>query len=189
MGFLNVSPGWVAMMCVIYYVNPLNCFWPFCAAVLCHELGHLLVLRCCGVPVRRLHLSLGGAVLETGNMAYQCEILSALAGPVTNLLLIAVWRWFPLFSVFCLFLALFNLLPILPLDGGRVLNACLLLHCSPEQTRKVLQVIAGIFCMLLVAGALWLTLRLQVGTWPILVAALLFLRVGLCVCEAQKNRL
>lgn len=111
------------------------------AALLAHELAHSIVARRDGVPVEGVVLWLLGGVSELGAepQSPRSDLRIALAGPLTSLALAAgcfglavavgtaagapvldtlVWL-----SVTNLILAVFNLLPGAPLDGGRVLRA------------------------------------------------------------------
>ncbi|WP_185897409.1 M50 family metallopeptidase [Paenibacillus zeisoli] len=105
--------------------------------VFVHELGHVAAARWFGISVLSVTmLPFGGnAVMEdTGNITAGKEIVIALAGPFQNLVLIgitlllhqnAVWEGaFPDYFIQCnMLIALFNLLPILPLDGGKISQA------------------------------------------------------------------
>lgn len=175
---LDVGPGWVAMMCAFYYINPAGCFLPFCAAIVVHELGHVIALRACGIPIYGLRLNLGGAVLDTAPMDCCREMICALAGPAVNLLCIPVCRWFPTFAMFSLCLAVFNLLPVLPLDGGRALQAALLLVLRTEHALRVSKIVAICFGGMIAALAVWTSVELHGGIWPVLVAGLTLLRLG-----------
>ncbi|MNW50621.1 Stage IV sporulation protein FB [compost metagenome] len=102
--------------------------------VFIHELGHVAAARFFGVKVLSIQmLPFGGvAVMEdTGHLTALREMIISLAGPLQNLLLIGLSLLFqsvglwdgPFLSYFIqcnLLLALFNLLPILPLDGGKI---------------------------------------------------------------------
>ena len=187
MGFLDVGPGWVALMCALYYVDPLGCFWPFCAAMLCHELGHAAALWASGVPIRRLRFNLGGAVLETGEMDYRRELLCALAGPAANVLMLPLGRWFPTFAVLNLCLGVFNLLPAPPLDGGRALRAGLLTVLDVDAVTRITLAVSALFGLALAGVAL--ALCRNGGIWPVLVAGLAVLRIGLSVAAEAKNPL
>ena len=115
----------------------------FFAAAAVHELGHLLCLRLCRVPVLRLRLSAAGAELETGPMPPRRALLCAAAGPGANLLAgAALLRCAPRFSLLCWMLAGFNLLPVWPLDGGRMLAALL-----PRQAEEIFNAGADVITM------------------------------------------
>lgn len=116
----------------------------FMASLLAHEIAHALVARHHGVRVRRITLWLLGGVAELDGQAPhpRGDLLIAAAGPLTSLLAGAVFAvagvlagmlgapaltttalaWLAVVNVA---LALFNLLPGVPLDGGRVLAAAL----------------------------------------------------------------
>jgi Zn-dependent protease len=110
----------------------------FC--ILLHELGHAFIIQWFGFSVDKIELSFFGGftkISETSTILHfarkpKKEILMALAGPSVNLLLALIfagfhgmfksWFFYALASV-NLILGLINLLPIFPLDGGRILRA------------------------------------------------------------------
>ena len=51
------------------------------------------------------------------------EFLSAMAGPAAGFLLVLLFPWFPRIAFSALVQSLFNLLPIYPFDGGRVIRS------------------------------------------------------------------
>lgn len=107
--------------------------------VLLHELGHLAAALRFGWRIREIKLLPFGGVLEVeeaGTVPAREEALVALAGPLQNVFLaacaaLAGWAgwtdagWAAEFIEANAFIALFNLLPILPLDGGKLLQAWL----------------------------------------------------------------
>lgn len=109
------------------------------AVLVTHELAHLAAARLCGLDVARVELLPYGGVADVRGPAQReplVEAMVALAGPLNNLLLLAIsvalehagWlsgAWIPPFQQANLAMALFNLLPALPLDGGRILLAFL----------------------------------------------------------------
>jgi Zn-dependent protease len=110
-------------------------------SVLLHELGHALVARRLGVHVSGIELSFFGGAAKMVQMPRSAdhEIAIAAAGPAVSLMLggaglgLGMLLHVPLFG-FDLFstigeinllLAAFNLIPALPMDGGRILRALL----------------------------------------------------------------
>jgi len=111
----------------------------FFGSVLAHELAHSVVARSRGIPVSAITLFIFGGVsrLEGEPQNAPGEAWIAFVGPLTSLLLsvlfwiisLAVGPRTPIGAGFAylaaanLMLAIFNLLPAAPLDGGRVLHA------------------------------------------------------------------
>jgi Zn-dependent protease len=109
------------------------------ASVLAHELGHCVVALQLGIPVRRLRLFLLGGLSEIARTPRRPmhEGVIAAAGPAVSALLAGlcgialllmpaegpVWLLVLECAVANLAVAVFNLLPGLPLDGGRMLRA------------------------------------------------------------------
>ena len=131
---LEITFGCPAFLCLM------GCVWTwrgmllFLCALLLHEAGHAIVLRLVHVRVKAVRLGFGDVEMETAPLGYWEELLSAWAGPCVNFLLyLALWRIAPAFAAVNLLLGAYNLLPVLPLDGGRMLLAALYLRL-PEQT-------------------------------------------------------
>lgn len=114
------------------------------ASLLMHELAHSVVARHLGIPIKSITLFLFGGVaeLEAEPTSARAEFWIAVAGPAMSLCLavgfwmleyIAIWSGLPAapvevlsyLALINLVIALFNLLPAFPLDGGRVLRAFL----------------------------------------------------------------
>ncbi|MEC2343289.1 M50 family metallopeptidase [Paenibacillus barengoltzii] len=143
--------------------------------VFVHEMGHVFAARMYDIKVLSVQmLPFGGvAVMEdAGNLTAGREIVIALAGPLQNLMLIgaslllhAIGIWDgPFLSYFIqsnLLIALFNLLPILPLDGGKISQALCSLVMPYYATLLWSYRISLLFSVLLVAYSflpLWLGL-------------------------------
>ena len=162
----------------------------FLVALLAHELAHAIVARRRGIRVRAITLwALGGvAEIEGDAPDPRTEFAIAVAGPLTSLgaavvfwlatvgvaaaewpiILQAVLGWLAFMNVA---LAVFNLLPGAPLDGGRVLHAVLWWRSgdraradqAAKRSGEVLGVVliaVGVFEAIALAwpGGLWLAL-------------------------------
>jgi Zn-dependent protease/CBS domain-containing protein len=138
--FQSVNEEWGVV--IVWGFSILTTLLFFVTLVL-HELSHALVARRRGLPVRNITLfALGGvAQIEREADSPTTEFLVGIAGPVTSLIigLISIFLslliglldlvTLPLQSVFLFLgainiaLAIFNMIPGFPLDGGRVLRA------------------------------------------------------------------
>lgn len=97
------------------------------AAVLAHELGHVCALAASGMRIRGVSLAATGPVIrcDLPQTGFSAAAVS-LAGPVFGALAwLALRRCFPLAAEMSAVLTAVNLLPVLPLDGGRALAALL----------------------------------------------------------------
>lgn len=105
-------------------------------SVLLHELGHALVARRLGVHVSGIELSFFGGAAKMIDMPRRAdhEIAIAAAGPAVSLMLggVGLGLGIAFQSLFVtqigainLAIAAFNLIPALPMDGGRILRALL----------------------------------------------------------------
>jgi Zn-dependent protease/CBS domain-containing protein len=116
----------------------------FFACIVLHELGHAVVARSLGMPMRGITLFLFGGVAEMEGEPPSAgsEFLMAIAGPAVSLVLAIVFGVLYLFGagagwpvqavgVFAYLgqinaiLLIFNMVPAFPLDGGRVLRSLL----------------------------------------------------------------
>lgn len=140
---LEIRPGFVAFLCLLFYISPGAIFWPFLILSALHELGHLAVLTMFGVKVRHIRFGVLGIVMETAPMPQMQEAICALAGPVVNLFCFWALRpCLPGAALISLLLGCYNLLPVYPLDGGRALRAVLCL-CLPLRAASIAESIAA----------------------------------------------
>ncbi len=162
------------------------------ASVLAHELGHCLVAMKLDIPVRRLRLFLLGGLSEVGRTPRRPsqEGWVAAAGPAVSLLLGLVFAAgivlvpdagpLRLLVIECAVangaVAVFNLLPGLPLDGGRMLRAGVWAVTGKRRFGTRAAVVGG--GAVAVALVVWALTGLVAGTpdqW---------LRLGVCVLTA-----
>jgi Zn-dependent protease len=159
-----------------------------CACVVLHELGHALMARWFQIATRDITLyPIGGvARLERLTTRPAEELLIAVAGPLVNVIITAllgvIWvgvvsslgqtatvSMFIMVLLFGnIFLALFNMLPAFPMDGGRVLRALLALAMDYVRATEI-AFYAGVSmaCVFAAATVLFTSWKLMQGTVPL----------------------
>ena len=116
-------------------------------AVLVHELAHTYVAKKLNHYVDHVYLDLlnGAAAIDTSYSSYKDTIKIVAAGPISNLLLFGIGSLLmsvipsSFLETFCfinILLFIFNILPIFPLDGGRISKACMQWLTTPSTGRK-----------------------------------------------------
>lgn len=131
LGKLTVSAGFIFLLAALYYFDQQGVLPWFLLACAVHEAAHWLALRLAGGQIQALRLTAVGAEMKIQDRAllsYPAELLAVLAGPAANLLLAIgaaqagrLLELVPLYTLsgVSFVLSLFNLLPAVPLDGGR----------------------------------------------------------------------
>ncbi len=174
---LDLTPGFPAFLAAVWYFDSCGIFWPFLAAMTVHELVHAAVLLLLGGGIESVRLSFAQVELRTGLLSDRTELWSTAAGPGINLL--CGWlfrRWMPAFAAVSLLLALFNLLPVWPLDGGRLLRTLLRMHWGAAGV-DASQTLGLLFGLGLLAGAVFAARRWDAGVWPAVTAGALLVRL------------
>ena len=167
---LDLTPGFPAFLAAVWYFDSCGIFWPFLAAMTVHELAHAAVLLLLGGGIESVRLSFAQVELRTGLLSDRTELWSTAAGPGINLL--CGWlfrRWMPAFAAVSLLLALFNLLPVWPLDGGRLLRTLLRMRWGAAGV-DASQTLGLLFGLGLLGGAVFAARRWDAGVWPAVTA-------------------
>lgn len=137
MSKIRFHPFFVLYVFICIYCGWFNEIFYYVVSVVLHEYGHYIVAKLLGYESQGIVFNVYGAGLQSNNsFKRKDEILISIAGPCVNLILIiltiCLWWIFPItYSYSSEFLKsnfvvmLFNLIPIYPLDGGRII-VCLL---------------------------------------------------------------
>lgn len=151
-------------------------------SVLVHELAHSRVAQLFKIPVKRITLLFfgGAAQIESLGKRAKEEFLIAIAGPVSSILMAVLFKFVSdyvhtntklveavlsyLFFI-NIVLAVFNLLPAYPMDGGRIFIKTPLWAILKNQLKatKIAGVVGQIFGVLMIifgilSGAFWFLL-------------------------------
>jgi len=160
-------------------------------SVVIHELFHSLIAKRKGLPVPRITLFIFGGVAEIAEEPKNpnIEFKMAAAGPLSSLMMAIIFAlgWFasrffnlsplikaPLQYGFTinLMLALFNLIPAFPMDGGRIFRALVWKRTNDivKATKTSTLVAEGFSYMFMVFGFIWLFFgALMNGLWLIFI--------------------
>ena len=167
----EISAGAALLFALLYFFDDAGLVSALVPAALAHELGHAAALRLCGVRMRRVRIGVFGVELSyAGTLSGGRALFSIAAGPAAGALYAAAaflcargesfWR---LSGAISAALTAFNLLPALPLDGGRLAEEL----AGERRARKLSRVTA--VCMALGGFALFTEYRtlslLVMGLW------------------------
>ena len=150
----EIRPAALLLFALFYFFDGSGIVSAVIPAALVHELGHLAALRLCRRRVSRVRVGLSGAELDyaprlEGAQALFCLAAGPAAGGLYALAACTLCGEFWQVSGASSFvLTAFNLLPILPLDGGRILAALV--------TMKRAVWISAPFSVALLAAGVWL---------------------------------
>jgi Zn-dependent protease/CBS domain-containing protein len=170
-----------------YWAKGLVASLLFFVSILLHELGHAVVARLHGVRTRSITLFIFGGVaqLEKDPRDGRAEFWIAAAGPVASLVLAGVFyagatlpfvgpsaaavaTYLALINVI---LAVFNLVPAFPMDGGRLLRGALWGPLGKARATRIASTAGTLFAFLLIFIGVFSLTRGDAlgGLWYILI--------------------
>ena len=185
---IELRPGFFVFAIVLAALDRSGSVLPILCAMTVHELAHILAMLACGGRIRKLTLRFADFQILSSGLGYRQELFAALAGPLVNLVCGAAFcMQRPVFAAYSLFLGIYNLLPVWPLDGGRMIRCILLARLPLGQAERVSGTISYCVCGLLLAAGLFLTFFRKTGLWPLGTAVYLTLR--LLTLAERENRM
>lgn len=203
----------------IYQGLPASSYWSMAilvvlglaASIILHELAHSLVGRAFGLSIDRITLFLfgGAAELREEPGTARAELLMALAGPAVSVLLGLVLALaagtldrggggaeivgaLGYLATLNLVLAVFNMAPAFPMDGGRVVRALIwMVTGNLERATRIAARMGEGFAILLILAGLVMALLGAVagGLWWMLIGVFLKTAASSSVFEAKARRL
>ena len=110
-----------------------------------HELGHIIVGKILGLKIEKIEITpCGFSTAFSGTK--KVDIIVALAGPTVSFMLAILFRYIELEpyigseeAVYSnLLILIFNLLPLYPLDGGRIFKGMLETRLNCQKVNKII---------------------------------------------------
>ena len=190
---LSVSLAFVVLLLLFALIVRQRLLPQILLAAGLHECGHFLALRLFGGEIDALRLTVFGAemrIRHSERLSYGRELAAVLAGPAVNLFcalllgrmaVVMDWERGYMLSGIHMLLALFNLLPMRALDGGRALYLFLSWCIEPVTAERMMHIVSGaVLCGMLFLGA---ALQGAVG----LQLPLLMLELWFVVCWCMET--
>ena len=164
---IRIQPSAFILMAALMLLLPIDWLFAAVLAAAVHELGHLAAIHAVGGHLDVICIGSAGAQICTEPLDNRAEFLCAAAGPAASLFLLSLCRFFPKTALCGLAQGIFNLIPVHPMDGGRML-LCVLRRLCPRWAERIFHTIQ---CLILY-GLLTLSLLLAVcgkaGFLPVL---------------------
>lgn len=164
---IDVRPSAYIYIVILLFLVPIKWILAWILAAGFHEICHLIAVKLSGGAIHSVIIGLSGAKIECSPLSRTKSLIAVLSGPIGGLLPLLFARWIPRTALCCWLLSVYNLLPLLHLDGGRATEIVL-------GSKAV--IVQNIFLIVLSIGALYISFVLHFGFLPLGLIAILWLK-------------
>ena len=158
---LRIDLKIIIFIIIFYFTNQLKIYLMIMSFCFLHELGHITVAQILKIKIRKLEIMPCGfaASFISNDQVKECEkkkIIIAFAGPIVSLILAILftcidipnmWKYKIVYSN--ILILIFNMLPLYPLDGGRIINGILCSKIGEEKAKYITNKISNITIIML----------------------------------------
>lgn len=195
---LKVNPFFILLLAAAFVYGRLVEALILFAVVLWHESFHIFVAKMYRLHITDIELLPFGGVTRLEALLQlnpEIEWVVAIMGPLSHGVLIVAGyglvpylgldqNWFDFFIQANLGMAVFNLLPALPLDGGRVLRSILVRRRGFKEATRIAALLGQGFSLVFVGGGLYFAF---LGTYNALLSAFAGIMLFVAARQEQKN--
>ena len=184
---IRVQPSAYFLLAEWILLLPLDWLIAALLAAAVHELGHLAAISVFGIRPEFISIGDAGARICTKPLDGRTEFFCAAAGPAASLLLLSLCRFFPKLAICGMVQGMFNLIPVHPMDGGRMLS-CALRRLCPRRAEGILHVVQNLILCIILALSVMMAMDRKTGLFPIFVCIMVLTRVAISKIPCKSGR-
>ncbi len=175
---ITFTKSFYLYMAFLVLLLPLRILIAYFLSAAVHELFHIISMKIMRVRMYSIRVGIRGTVIEADAMTDKEELLCAIAGPLGGLLLLALFRWFPVLAFTGAVHALYNLLPVYPSDGARILRGITRLTLPSKTGDHISYAVEMGTLSLIVAFCAYGSFVYRLGIVPLMFAAVVLYRAS-----------
>ena len=173
---IRFEPGFYILLCIMILLVPIKWLASWFLAVLVHELFHYVAILILKYNISYVCFSLTGVYMGTGDMTTAHELVVSFAGPMGSVLLVLFSKYMPMVSVCALLQSVYNLIPVYPFDGGRILRNLIILILRNKNVDRVVVLVEKVVLSVLVVVSVSITVKYSLGLFPFVLLIPIFLK-------------